>query len=223
MVRSVSGKTSGSTVAATGPGGRPAPTYLYPELASATRQPHRYRPASGQAATAPSTPGAAESGVLTLTSRRDQLSTINDASTHGLTALTATALALAPVRQEPHHIDPERTPTAALPCPEGFTRRIMQAILDVCAARRPAGQVLRHLEVSVQHAVKRRSALAHRLHRARGTLVLPARVLSVAICHPADGVVEASLTFTADRRARAAALRLEGINGKWRVTALTMA
>lgn len=160
---------------------------------------------------------------MALASLRARFDTVGRLNASELVSLTATALALAPVRPDSGPASSQLTPTAQLPCPEEFTRRIMQAILDVCAARRPTSQVLRHLESDVQHAVKRRAALAHRLYRARGTFILPARVASVAICHPADGVAEASVTFTADRRARAAALRLEGSNGRWRVAVLTMA
>ncbi|BAS17199.1 hypothetical protein AHiyo8_55020 [Arthrobacter sp. Hiyo8] len=45
-------------------------------------------------------------------------------------------------------------------------------------------------------------------------------VRSVRVCAVNDGVYEASLVVSEELRSRAVAMRLEGINGTWRVTAL---
>jgi hypothetical protein len=44
--------------------------------------------------------------------------------------------------------------------------------------------------------------------------------MSVRICQPTDGVAEVSATVRSGARARAIAFRMEGVDGRWRVTAL---
>jgi hypothetical protein len=41
----------------------------------------------------------------------------------------------------------------------------------------------------------------------------------VRVCEPADGVAEAAAVVHGPQRTRAVALRLEGMDGRWRVTA----
>jgi hypothetical protein len=45
-------------------------------------------------------------------------------------------------------------------------------------------------------------------------------VRSVRVCLPADGVAEASAVVVSRGRVLAVALRLEGLDGRWRMTAL---
>jgi hypothetical protein len=40
------------------------------------------------------------------------------------------------------------------------------------------------------------------------------------VCTPTDGVAEASAVIQVGRRCRALAMRLEGLDGQWRCTAL---
>jgi hypothetical protein len=44
------------------------------------------------------------------------------------------------------------------------------------------------------------------------------RVGTVRVCQPADGVAEAAAVVHGPQRTRAIALRLEGLDGRWRVT-----
>ena len=48
------------------------------------------------------------------------------------------------------------------------------------------------------------------------------RVRRVRVCEPADGIVEACAVVVSHGRVRALALRLEGLDGRWLVTALTI-
>ena len=50
----------------------------------------------------------------------------------------------------------------------------------------------------------------------------PAIVRRVRVCEPADGIVEACAVVVSNGRVRAMALRLEGLDGRWLVTALTI-
>lgn len=115
---------------------------------------------------------------------------------------------------------PEPTPTAELPDPVAATARIAQAIVDVLIGQRPVTQIA----ACTSNAVRARIA----------TLVDPGlrtsaqrrpvqRVVSVRVTLPAAGVVEASAVVRGVRRSQAMALRLEGLDGRWRCTALRLA
>jgi hypothetical protein len=47
-------------------------------------------------------------------------------------------------------------------------------------------------------------------------------VRRIRVCEPADGVVEACAVVVSHGRVRALALRLEGLDGRWLVTQLTI-
>ena len=70
------------------------------------------------------------------------------------------------------------------------------------------------------HNISRRAALAGRMRR--GTLP-PGRqavVRCVRVCEPADGGVEGCAVVVVHGRVRAVAVRLEGMDGRWRATAV---
>jgi hypothetical protein len=69
-----------------------------------------------------------------------------------------------------------------------------------------------------------RAILAARARSARG---LPAKrpvhaILSLRHSSPADGVVEGVVVVQGPARTRAIALRLEGMDGRWRATSLAL-
>ncbi|MDU0344381.1 Rv3235 family protein [Microbacterium sp. KSW2-29] len=116
----------------------------------------------------------------------------------------------------------QKTSTAQLPPPEVFVRNIVRGILEVLAGVREVEQLARWLSEEVYRSLVTRANLAARARSARR---VPARrdvheIRSVHISSPADGVIEATVTASARTRTRAIALRLEGMDGRWRVTAL---
>ena len=117
---------------------------------------------------------------------------------------------------------PQRTVRADLPDPTAWAGRITHALLEVMTGARPAPQVVRWTTPEVYAVVARRNALAAR-RAAAGTG--PRRrsrlqVRRIRVCEPADGVAEAAVVVHHGDRVRAVAVRLEGQDGKWRVTAL---
>lgn len=101
----------------------------------------------------------------------------------------------------------------------------MQAALEVAAGRRAPSQLVRWTSEDVFATLSRRAALAARVERAERAGGASARsvavsVRSVRLCHPDTGVVEASAVVTDRGRVRAVALRVEVVDGRWRVTAL---
>ena len=117
---------------------------------------------------------------------------------------------------------PQRTARADLPEPNAWSARIAHALLEVMTGVRPAPQVVRWTTPEVNAVVARRSALAaRRVSEGRAPRTRQrVRVRRVRICEPAEGVIEAAVVVQHGPRVRAVALRLVGLDGKWRVSAL---
>ncbi|MET0734405.1 MAG: Rv3235 family protein [Microbacterium sp.] len=119
---------------------------------------------------------------------------------------------------------PQRTPATALPDPEPFLRNITRGVLEVFAGVREVDQLARWLTEDAYRKLVTRSNLAARARSARG---VPARrpahaILSVRQQSPSDGVIESVVIVQGPARTRAVALRLEGMDGRWRVTSLAL-
>jgi hypothetical protein len=115
-----------------------------------------------------------------------------------------------------------RTPTSELPDPVRWAAQFVQAAVEVAVGLRPAVQLVRWTHEDVYATLARRNDVAVRARRA-GRLAVPlgrTRVRSVRCCAVHDGVVEASAVVTDGVRHRGVALRLEGLDGRWRVTAM---
>ncbi len=110
-----------------------------------------------------------------------------------------------------------RRPTSsdALPDPHRWAARLAQAIAEVLHGHRPVQQLLRWTDDAVYAAITSRLASRPRT----GSAVRPL-LRSIRVCSPTDGVAEASAVVQRGNRCRAMALRLEGLDGQWRCTAL---
>lgn len=104
-----------------------------------------------------------------------------------------------------------RTATAQLPDVMRAAQVFATALVEVLGGRRPVGQLRIHAAPTVF------AGLVNRTTRGLGT---PIQLMSLRVCQPADGVAEVSGTVRCGPRARAIAFRLEGVDGRWRVTAL---
>jgi hypothetical protein len=119
---------------------------------------------------------------------------------------------------------PQRTSTSALPDPEPFLRNLTRGILEVFAGVREVDQLGRWLTEDAYRKLVARANLAARARSARG---VPARrpvhtIMSLRHSSPADGVVEAVVIVQGPARTRAVAMRLEGMDGRWRATSLAL-
>lgn len=104
-----------------------------------------------------------------------------------------------------------------LPDPRPWAGHIAQAIVEVMVGARPAPQLLRWTTSEVYAVVAHRAYVSTR----RGVVTARrATVRSIHICEPADGVAEASAVVVDGTRVRALAMRLVGLDGRWRVEAL---
>jgi hypothetical protein len=104
---------------------------------------------------------------------------------------------------------------ADLPDPRDAGRRLITCTLEALAGRRPLAQLQPMTSIGVFAALsgRRRPRWC-----AEGTS--PLLVGQVHVCEPVDGVAEVSAVARRNGRAHAVAARLEGIDGRWRCTAL---
>jgi hypothetical protein len=104
---------------------------------------------------------------------------------------------------------------ADLPEAREAGRRLITCTLEALAGRRPIAQLQPMTSVGVFTALAegRRPRWC-----AEGTA--PLLVGGVHVCEPVDGVAEVSAVARRAGRAHAIAARLEGIDGRWRCTAL---
>jgi hypothetical protein len=125
---------------------------------------------------------------------------------------------------DPEFFAPQRTAGAELPDPEPLLKNLSLGVLEVLAGAREIEQLARWLTEDAYRKLTVRANLAARARSARG--VPAARptyaLLSVRHSSPADGVVEAVVVIAGPARTRAIAIRLEGMDRRWRATSLAL-
>lgn len=114
------------------------------------------------------------------------------------------------------------TSTAALPDPEPLLENLTRCIIEVLAGARDLEQIARWVTDDVYRHMLKRVVLSSRARRAKGVVASrPTFTIgSTTICEPRDGVVEAVVIVHNRARTRAVAMRLEGLDRRWRATAL---
>lgn len=118
--------------------------------------------------------------------------------------------------------EPDDPGHAGLPSPAPWVARLAPAILEVAAGERPAGQLTRWVTHDIRETLARRGAAALRHPAGKGRAPSCRRVRSVRVTSPAPGVVEASAVVIGPVRARAVAIRLEAVRGRWLATAVEL-
>jgi len=111
-----------------------------------------------------------------------------------------------------------------LPDPEPLLRNLTHCVIEVLAGARDLEQLARWVTDDVYRNLSKRVVLAARARRVKGQA--PQRpaftVGRVTICEPADGVVEAVVMVHQRARSRAVAIRLEGLDQRWRASAISV-
>jgi hypothetical protein len=98
-----------------------------------------------------------------------------------------------------------------LPAVSQWSMRLVQALIEVVNGVRPISQLLRWVTPEVM------SALQSQIQR-KGFPKFSVR--SINVHETDDGVAEVSAVFGSTNRSFAMALRLEGLDGKWRATSI---
>jgi hypothetical protein len=113
--------------------------------------------------------------------------------------------------------EPLRTGRDQLPDPRPWAYGFVQALTEVVGGFRPLGQLSKRAVPGVVAQVSdSRGAGVGQQAGARPV------VRSVRVSEPMPGAVEVSATVRHGERCRALALRLEGLDGRWQCTALTL-
>lgn len=116
----------------------------------------------------------------------------------------------------------EATPTSSLPPPRPVIESLTRNVVEILAGARDLDQIARWVSDDVYRTLLKRTILSARARQARGERPgRPAISLgSILLTEPADGVVEAVAVVHGRGRSRAVAIRLEGIDRRWRATAI---
>ena len=128
---------------------------------------------------------------------------------------------------EPHFtaddfFDQQPTSTSALPDPRPLIENLTRCVIEILAGARELDQIARWLTDDVYRHLLKRVVLSARARQAKGAPALrPTFTIgSVIVCEPRDGIVEATVVVRGRARVRAVALRLEGLDRRWRATAI---
>ncbi len=113
---------------------------------------------------------------------------------------------------------PEKRDRGDLPDPGVWGRRMLIAVLEARAGRRPLQQLSPLLSRGVHAGLTRELARSTTLARRRNGLDYLVR--SIHVCEPADGVAELAAVVQVGPRFRAIAARLEGRDAQWRCVRL---
>lgn len=118
--------------------------------------------------------------------------------------------------------DYQPTSTSDLPDPRPLVENLTRCVIEVLAGARELEQIARWVTDDVYSTLLKRQVISARARAARGRpVVRPAFALgSTIICEPRDGIIEAVVVVNSRARSRAVAIRLEGLDRRWRASAI---
>ncbi|TAK69145.1 MAG: hypothetical protein EPO13_07995 [Actinomycetota bacterium] len=111
-------------------------------------------------------------------------------------------------------------PLAGMPPAAPWAARLARAVLEVVCGERPGSQLKRWTAPAVMAELTRRGVAASRHPSRHGRSAQCRRVSSVRVHVVTPTIVEASAVVRGEIRARAVALRLEAVGGRWLATAV---
>ncbi len=112
--------------------------------------------------------------------------------------------------------DPVRTPRVELPALGRYAATLTRLLLEVLAGDRPVRQMTRCATPAVCDEVEV-------LVNPRASRPWAGSLRRLVICEPMPGVAEVTAVVTQGLRTIGLALRLEGVDGRWQLTALQFA
>ncbi|MEJ3403493.1 Rv3235 family protein [Rathayibacter sp. YIM 133350] len=117
---------------------------------------------------------------------------------------------------------PQPTSTNELPDPRPLLANLTRCVMEVLAGAREVEQLARWVTDDVYKHLLKRVVLAARARSLRGQS--PSRpnisIGTIIIDEPRDGAVEAVVMVHGRGRSRAVAIRLEGLDSRWRACAI---
>lgn len=111
-----------------------------------------------------------------------------------------------------------------LPDPTPLLENLTRCVIEVLAGARELEQISRWVSDDVYRHLLKRVVLSARARRARNQPVARPNfaIGSTVFSEPKDGVVEAVVIVRGRARTRAVAIRLEGLDNRWRATAINV-
>jgi len=120
----------------------------------------------------------------------------------------------------------EHQPTGRerLPNPQPLLENLTRCVIEILAGARELEQISRWVDDAVYRNLLKRVVISSRARQATGQPVRrPVFAIgSTSIFEPADGVVEAVVIVRSRARTRAVAIRLEGLDARWRATVISV-
>ncbi|MBX3099023.1 MAG: 3-hydroxyacyl-CoA dehydrogenase [Salinibacterium sp.] len=116
------------------------------------------------------------------------------------------------------------TSSAELPDPAPLIENLTRCVIEILAGARDLEQISRWVTDDVYRHLLKRVVLSARARQATGRAASRPifTIGSTTRCAPRDGVVEAVVIVRGRARTRAVALRLEGLDQRWRATAINV-
>jgi len=114
--------------------------------------------------------------------------------------------------------------SASLPDPLPLLDNLTRRVIEILAGARELEQIARWVTDDVYRHLLKRVVLSSRARQAKGvTPTRPAFTIgSTTVSEPRDGVVDAVVIVHGRARSRAVAFRLEGLDNRWRATAINV-
>ncbi len=119
----------------------------------------------------------------------------------------------------------QRAERSTLPNPAPLVENLTRCVIEVLAGARDLEQISRWVSDDVYRHLLKRVVLSARARQAKGQRVASRpnfTIGSTVVTEPSDGVVEAVVIVHSRARSRAVALRLEGMDSRWRATAINV-
>jgi hypothetical protein len=114
--------------------------------------------------------------------------------------------------------------TVDLPDPEPLITNLTRCVIEILAGARELEQISRWITDDVYARLSRRVSFAARSRALKRVSAQRPRltILSIRTFEPDAGVVEATVIVQMPQRVRAVALRLEGLDSRWRATSISV-
>ena len=111
-----------------------------------------------------------------------------------------------------------------LPDPEPLLINLTRSVIEVLAGARELEQLARWVSDDVYRHLLKRVVLSARARAVKGqSAQRPSLSIGrILITEPRDGVIEAVVMVHTKARARAVAIRLEGLDNRWRASAINV-
>ncbi len=118
----------------------------------------------------------------------------------------------------------QKTGRGDLPDPEPLLVNLTRNVLEILAGERDLEQIARWVTDEVYSSLSTRVTIAARARAVKKTPIQRQsnHIARVIVAEPRDGTVEAVVIVHSRARSRAVAIRLEGLDQRWRASAISV-